>query len=353
LPTILEAFARVVVGDLPGTRHYRSVMNRVFKRAGIIVLIALFALLIAEVVVISPQSLNEKSKGERGTSEIYNSQDIKALMAGVHYVETKNDEKEWELWAEKAIGFRKEDELALDGVRAIFFARNGVQLVVTGEKGSVEPKTRNMKIEGKVVTKSSNGYLFRTDSVIYNSGTRMMNSPSPVEVAGPRDGNGRSLVISGQNMHADLNKGVMEIADNVRAEKTINAKDRMAVQSEKVQLNGKDRAVRFFGEVTIDMNGLRVTGPDALFRYDANTDLLKSIELDGGVKVSDATKWATSDKLNIFLDEDKYIFNGNPRVVQDSDELRGDQIVFLNGGKKVQVKNAKVKVSRERLEKVN
>lgn len=327
-------------------------MNRVFKRAGVIILVMLVGLLITEIIVMSPQSLNEKPQSEV-LSEIYDNQEIKQQWQGVHYVETKNAEKEWELWAEKAVGFRKEDELALSGVKAVFFAKNGVELVVTGDRGEVEPRTRDMKIEGNVVTRSSNGYIFKTDSVTYNSASRIMISPSTVEVAGPRDGAGRSLSISGKSMHADLNKGVMEINENVRAEKTIRNRDKMAVHSDKVQLNGKDRAVRFRGDVVIDMNGLRVTGPDALFRYDQKSELLKAIELEGGVKVSDVDKWATSDKLNIFLDEDKYIFNGSPRVVQDNDELRGDQIVFLNGGKKVQVKNAKVKVSRERMERVN
>lgn len=328
-------------------------MNRIFKRAGLVILAGLFALLVAEVIIVSPQPLNEKPAAAQGKDGIYNNDDIKQLMEGVHYVETKNDQKEWELWAEKAVNFRQEDDLELNRVRAVFFGQDGLEMVVTGDRGEVEPKTRNMKIEGSVVTKSSNGYTFRTESVSYNSESRMIHSPSPVEVSGPRDGTGRSLYISGRSMAADLNRGVMEITSEVKAEKTIRRDQKMAVRSEKVELNGKDRAVKFSGEVMIDVDGLRVTGPDALFRYDRKSELLKSIELDGGVKVSDADKWATSDKLNIFLDEDKYVFKGNPRVMQDNDELRGDQIVFLDGGKKVQVKNAKVKVSQERLEKIN
>jgi lipopolysaccharide export system protein LptA len=49
------------------------------------------------------------------------------------------------------------------------------------------------------------------------------------------------------------------------------------------------------------------------------------------------------------LNKNEFVFDGRPRVVQDNDELRGDRIVFLDGGKKVKVQNAKLKVSRESL----
>ena len=43
------------------------------------------------------------------------------------------------------------------------------------------------------------------------------------------------------------------------------------------------------------------------------------------------------------------MFDGKPRVVQDNDEVRGDRITFLDGGKKVNVQNAKIKVSKDTL----
>jgi len=40
-------------------------------------------------------------------------------------------------------------------------------------------------------------------------------------------------------------------------------------------------------------------------------------------------------------------------VVQNNDELRGEEIVFLDGGKRVQVQRARAKVDEKRLEKTN
>jgi LPS export ABC transporter protein LptC/lipopolysaccharide transport protein LptA len=330
-------------------------MSRFYKRAGALVLALLFLVLVVEIVIMAPRDLNDKKAQSETTdqSDISKDDKIQQQMDGVHVVESKNDQKEWELWADRATGFRADQDLTLNNVKAVFFGDNGVEMTVTGLRGRVEPKTKNMNIEGSVVTRSNNGYVFKTESVNYRSDTRILNSPTVVEVTGPRDNLGRALFVKGDRMHADLAQGILNIDQNVRAQKTVQKSKKMAIQADKVALNAKSKAVQFTGNVQINVDGVKVTGPDAVFRYDAKSDLLKSVELEGGIKVSDVNKWATADKLNIFLEEDKYVFKGRPRVFQDDDELTGDEIVFLNGGKKVQVRNAKVKVSKDRLESEN
>jgi hypothetical protein len=36
------------------------------------------------------------------------------------------------------------------------------------------------------------------------------------------------------------------------------------------------------------------------------------------------------------------VFRGQPRLVQNNDELNGEEIIFLEGGKKVKVEKVKV-----------
>lgn len=327
-------------------------MSRFYKRAGALLLALLFVALVFEIVLLSPTDLNppQPVQNEPTVSDISKDDSIQQQMDGVHVVEAKNDEKEWELWADRATGFRADQDLTLNRVKAVFFGDNGVEMTVTGNRGRVEPKTKNMRIEGEVVTKSNNGYTFKTESISYQSDTRVLTSPNPVEVIGPREPGGHSLYVRGDRMESDLAGGVLEIESNVRAVKSVQNSKRMQIQSDRVELNAKDKSVQFSGGVLINVDGVQVTGPGAKFRYDAKSELLKSIELDGGVKVRDENKSASSDRLNIFLDENKYVFKGKPRVYQDNDELSGDEIVFLNGGKKVEVKNAKVRVSEERIE---
>ena len=91
------------------------------------------------------------------------------------------------------------------------------------------------------------------------------------------------------------------------------------------------------------MDSTRITGPEARFDYDSKTDLVKSIYVSGGTRVSDPDKWATAQNVNIDFKSNKFVFRGSPRVVQNNDELRGEEIVFLDNGKQVQVQRARAK----------
>lgn len=311
----------------------------------------LFFVFILEIILLSPVDIKEKAiapPAAISTTTPHGEQVVQA-MEGIHVVESRNESKEWELWADSAVGFKEHGDLSLSKVKASFFSDHGVSFDVVGQRGAVKTSAKDMTVEGDVVTKSSNGYTFKTSSVTYHSALRELKSPTRVEVAGPRSGSGHTLYIEGSEMVADLNKGVVNIERNVKAKKASLDSKNLAVTAERVQLSGRDRSLKFSGRVTIDFDGMRITGPDAMFHYDSRTSQLKSIDLDGGVKVSDYSKWATSEKLRINLAKNEFVFDGSPRVVQDDDELRGDRIVFLDGGRKVKVQNAKIKVSPESL----
>jgi lipopolysaccharide export system protein LptA len=98
---------------------------------------------------------------------------------------------------------------------------------------------------------------------------------------------------------------------------------------------------------------MRITGPEAVFEYGREQNLVKSVQVSGGVRVSDLEKWVTSQKVSVNFDKDRYVFSGNPRVVQNNDELQGEEIVFLEGGKKVEVFKARANVESREPEKAN
>lgn len=327
-----------------------------YKKIGQIFLFLLLSILVVEIVLLAPEEIGQNNSENEALMEdslAYQDENIQQLMEGVHVVETKNDEKEWELWAEKATGFRKRGDLSLDIVRTLFFGSGESTFTVTGKKGFVNTDSKNMEVQGDVVTESSNGYFFKAETVFYDSENRKLSSPEDVEVIGPKDSSGKRINIKGKKMEANLENSAISIGKNVRALKPVQDSKLMRIRSERAYMSGSERSIRFSGNVIIDIEGVRATGPDALFKYDEKSDIIKEVLLSGGIRVSDDEKWATSQTVSIYLQEDRFVFNGNPRIMQDNDELRGDQIVFLNGGEQVQVKNARVKVKKEQLERLN
>jgi LPS export ABC transporter protein LptC len=270
---------------------------------------------------------------------------------GMHMIETHEAAKEWELWSDRAVSLKAQEKLELEKVKAKFFSDSGVTFDVIGKKGIVETKAKNLKVEGDVVITSSNGYTFKTPAMNYDSAKRRIVTDQPVEMIGPKDANNNALKLTGVGMQASLVNSTMEVLRDVKAQKALEGDRKAVIRSHRSFFSGKDRTAKFLGDVILDMDNMRITGPEAQFLYDSKKDIVKNVIFTGGAKVSDADKWATAQNLNVDFEANRFVFRGNPRVVQNNDELRGEEIVFLDGGKRVQVSRARAKVDEKRLEK--
>ncbi len=325
------------------------------SRRNAVILALLFVILVVEILIVAPKELgtsladdlkaakaaneaSQRSAGNRGSTG--------QVMQGVHSFGAKGETKEWELWADRALRPKENQQWTIEKVRVNFFAENGVTYTVTGDRGHVVPEKKDIRIDGNVVTRSSNGYVFKTQSMDYNSDARKLISPSAVEMFGPRDKNGGDIHLNGGALDADFASNEINITRNVKADRKIQIGSGGAIKTAHIQaqralFSGRSNLAQFFGNVVIDVDAMQIAGPKAKFSYDPKTQMLDAFQVDGGVKVTDADKFATSGTVNMFLKEDRVVFSGSPRVVQNGDELTGDEIVLLEGGKKVQISNAK------------
>ena len=129
----------------------------------------------------------------------------------MHLIETQDGRKEWELESDKADRLKTSEIYKLETVKAIFFSENGVTFTVTGKHGTVEPSTKNLRVEGDVVTRSSNGYTFKTESMEYESKTHLLTAQNAVEMFGPKDADGHALHLTGIGMRASTETSEMEV----------------------------------------------------------------------------------------------------------------------------------------------
>lgn len=317
-------------------------------------------LLLVQVVLIAPSQIRDSVRDTETKAAVMPTPDLNRSGSGVdqsiremHMIETKEGRKEWELRSDTASSINSNELLELEGVKAVLFSDNGVTFNVTGKKGTVQVKSKNLRVEGDVIIRSSNGYVFRTPAMDYDSEARRMSSAGAVEMVGPKDVKGHALKLTGTGMQALLDESSMEVLRDVRAEKSLDRGRKALIKSHRSLFSGKDRTAKFMGDVVLDMDAMRITGPEAHFQYDSKRDMVKSVVFTGGARVSDSDKWATAQNVSVDFDTNRFVFRGNPRVVQNNDELRGEEIVFLDGGKRVQVQRARAKVDEKRLEKVN
>ena len=311
--------------------------------------VLLLVLFVAEVILFAPENLEVKedvsTQGEQTQDD-----HIEQALHGVYVVGAKKEQKEWELWADKAVDYKETEVMHLSKVRAVFFTIDGAEFKVTGKTGTVSGESMNMTVEGDVKMSSSNGYTFVTERLTYHSEDKKLVTKTPVQMRGPQERQGQRLKLNAKQLMASLLTNVMEVSQHVRGEKAFRGGKKVKIASEKALFSGKNNTAQFLEDVVVDYEAFRITGPKAQFDYDRRGRAVTSMSVDGGVRVSDVDKMATAKELKVDFLKNKFIFQGSPRVVQDNDELVGDQIIFLDGGQRVQVKKARAKVNRNRWE---
>ena len=330
-------------------------------RRNAVILALLFVILVVEILVVAPKevgtSVADDLKAQKA-AEAANKKAVKdktlsgQVMRDVHLVEAKGKGKEWELWADRALRPKENEQWTIEKVKVDFYADNGVMYNVTGDKGQVQPEKKDIRIEGNVVTRSSNGYIFKSQYVDYDSKARKLVSPGAVEMIGPRDQNGGDIHLNGGALDANFASNEINITNKVHATRKVvvgaEKQEKLAhIAAQRALFSGKTNMAQFYGDVVIEVESMQISGPRAKFSYDPRTQQLDSMQMEGGVHLTDSDKFATSGSVDLSLKNDRVVFLGSPRVVQNGDELVGDQIVMTDGGKRVEVSNARAQIEPE------
>lgn len=268
-------------------------------------------------------------------------------MEGVHLVESQKGNRDWELYAEQAEGSQTGGNWTLQKVKIFFYKDEKVEFTVVGDEGNIDNITKNISVRGNVVTKSTNGYTFKTEAISYNSVIREILSPGRVYVTGPMDQSGAGISVDGTDLRVMVDQSKMQIRKNISARKSMKDGKKIVVAADSVELSGNTSEAKFGGMVRLTYDKMTVEGPSAIFSYSKRNNLLNGIKFEGGVKVSELNRFVTSQNLDLNLIQQIYSFTGGPRLVQDGDELRGNEIIFYDGGKKVKVEKVRAKVENK------
>ncbi|RYZ78278.1 MAG: LPS export ABC transporter periplasmic protein LptC, partial [Proteobacteria bacterium] len=167
-----------------------------------ILFVSLLVFLFVEVLIIFPNRLEhkEEEKAAKATAAANQPNQPEQKMNGLHYVETQvQGGRDWEFFAEAAEGSIGTAAFDLKNVRVLFYNKEKVSFTVTGDRGSIDGKSKDLRIRGNVVTKSENGYTFKTPSIFYSSKKREILSPEKVNMMGPPDELGEGFELNGRN----------------------------------------------------------------------------------------------------------------------------------------------------------
>jgi lipopolysaccharide export system protein LptA len=233
----------------------------------------------------------------------------------------------------------------MQGVTVRYYGSGGITYVVTGDSGTIEVDSKNMEIYGNVNMETSDGYVMKSQSLFFESKKRVLSTQDFIAVVGPKAQG--VFELTGKGFRSDLKTNMMNLLDDVKAVRSIGTGREMNIKSDKAKISGAEKYAQFDQRVQVDIEAVRMTGESAHFVYSDEQKALKEMAMNGNVHVTDQTHFASSEQAQVLFDKEEFILKGNPRVVQNDNELRGEEIHLLDGGKSVKVLRARAKVDAE------
>jgi LPS export ABC transporter protein LptC len=320
-----------------------SKIRQTFRQAG---LTLLFLAVGFEVVLVSPEQVNSDQLTPLDRAQLPNAEGAQHILTGVHLVEATESGKEWELWAESALGYNAEALWKLKAVKVRFFSEDGTYFIVTGDEGEILSQGKDMNIRGNVQLTSSNGYRFSTAEALYSSANRRLECPGKVDMSGPKDSEIGDLQLVGEKMDVDLKTDRILVRDKVQARRVMDDGKILNLSSREAIFSSRDYSATFGRDVVIDLEGQKISGPRADFQYDRESKKLVSLLVDGGARLSEAERWARAEQIHLHFVRQEVTLNGTPVIFDGENELHGEEIVVSKGGEEIRVQRARARIEK-------
>jgi lipopolysaccharide export system protein LptA len=126
------------------------------------------------------------------------------------------------------------------------------------------------------------------------------------------------------------------------AEERRKIKGPVVITAETLTANNKERTALFEKSVVAKSEDITIHADKMLVLYDKDTGNVTRIDAEGSVKVIRENSIITSREAVYFADEEKVVFTGDPRAVQDENVVTGKKMTYLMNEDRFLVEDSKV-----------
>lgn len=272
------------------------------------------------------------------------------FLKNIILYESNTSEKNWTLRAVEASANEKWLQWDLDDVSIKFYNQALKTLDVTGDKASVDYENKKINMSNNVRAETASGYEFKTPTVSYDTESKTLSAPELVELKG-KSRDEKSIRLTGGSMKVFMENSTVQILGKLIASSFSNTGNKVEFSSRKGELYTNKQTIKLLDEVVIKYMGKQITGPEAIIEYDEDSpSLISKLIINGGATVLDFEKQASSENLEVDFKEKKFVFRGSPQLKQGEDTITGEEIVFLDNGKRVVINNLKANVTEDSIE---
>lgn len=132
------------------------------------------------------------------------------------------------------------------------------------------------------------------------------------------------------------------LSPSVAENKKANVKGPITITSETLTADNKAHTALFEKNVLAKTTDLTIHADKMLVFYKEDGGDVTKIEATGNVKVLRESRIITAKSATYFADEEKVVFNGEPRAIERDNIVSGTKMIYFLGDDRFLVENSKV-----------
>ena len=130
------------------------------------------------------------------------------------FVQTHEGARDWELKADRAEIYEKDQKAFLEKVAVTLSTPQGLELKIEGDEGTIDTSKKDFfwrKKEGEMVIQLNNGYTVMTPALRWFNDRREIVTEGPAHISGPQ------IEIQGKELTMTVEDQVMTVSGDVQA----------------------------------------------------------------------------------------------------------------------------------------
>lgn len=128
----------------------------------------------------------------------------------IRLTEDKDGRKTWELEAKSIDQYQERNIILLEEVRVTYYTKDGKVVFISGDRGEVNPDSKDMRLTGNVLLSLNDSYSLKTNSISYQHSSRKVITPDLVEMEG------KHIRMEGRGMWIDMEAKKFKILGEVK-----------------------------------------------------------------------------------------------------------------------------------------
>jgi len=255
-----------------------------------------------------------------------------------------------EIKAEHANIYRELDFIELDLVKSYFEDEKNSQIELESKKGKYFSELAEVEVMDDVKMRVNQGYQVETPAMKYNHKSGQVSSQDDIHLVGPFLSE-PEIILNGSGLEGNAKKNEYRVLTNIDCEKRVpqNPKLHYTIQSDTLFLYPDQNKAIFDGDVKVVQEDFHMTSEKyEVFFKKEQNDIDQAVAL-GKVIFWQGERRGSAQEALFLNTEKKIILKGNPEVSVGEGTLKGEVIVFHTDNQKIESFNVEGDFKRKGL----